>query len=251
MTPGRVADRNSLLTGLGGAVLLMLTFTLAVRSGGDMPDRAESAPPVVAVPAQAEAPAEVQPAAADPASATQGLRLRSTLGAGAIFSGSNGGERFVRVGGPAAPGLILKQVRFDHAILEAGGTELRMDLDRFGAVVEGGRMVPPAVAAATPVVAAPRSGQAEVVSYRLGLAPRKQGDRIAGYQLRPGARLPALQKAGLRPGDVLLAVNGQPLLSGEKVEELPQEIAGSYTAEFDFERNGRRMKALLEVNPRP
>jgi general secretion pathway protein C len=85
---------------------------------------------------------------------------------------------------------------------------------------------------------------------RVGMAPRRNGGRIDGFAIKAGANLGPLLRAGLRPGDVLLAVNGQPFDSGEKLLELPREIAGSFTAEFEFERGGRRMRALLPVNPR-
>ena len=85
----------------------------------------------------------------------------------------------------------------------------------------------------------------------MGLTPRKVGGRTTGFAIRPGANLPALQRAGLQPGDVLVAVNGQAFESEEKVMELAREIAGSYTADFEFERGVKRMKASTEVNKRP
>ena len=35
----------------------------------------------------------------------------------------------------------------------------------------------------------------------------------------------------------------------EHATKLPSEISGSFTAEFEFERNGRRMRTSLQVNP--
>ena len=66
----------------------------------------------------------------------------------------------------------------------------------------------------------------------------------------PGARLPLLEQAGVRPGDVIVAVNGQAMMSEEKVLELSEEIATSYIAEFDYLRDGKRMKGKMEINKR-
>ena len=65
------------------------------------------------------------------------------------------------------------------------------------------------------------------------------------------AQLEILERAGLRAGDMIVAVNGQAFRSEEKVLELSDELASSYTAEIKFLRDGRRLKGKLEVNKRP
>jgi general secretion pathway protein C len=92
-----------------------------------------------------------------------------------------------------------------------------------------------------------RSEYRETVDYRLGLQPVRSEGRINGFAIRPDAVLPQLQQAGLRPGDVILAVNGQAFQSEEKVLELSNEIATSRTSEFEFIRQGKMMRASLTV----
>jgi general secretion pathway protein C len=109
---------------------------------------------------------------------------------------------------------------------------------------------------ATPAAAGPQGGeearrQRETLEFRTGLAPRKENGRITGFAVRPGARLGVLQRAGLQPGDVIVAVNGQAFESEEKVLELSGELAGSYEAEIDYLRGGKPMKASIAVNARP
>jgi general secretion pathway protein C len=87
--------------------------------------------------------------------------------------------------------------------------------------------------------------------FRTALAPRRSGGRVTGFTIRPGANIPILARAGMQPGDVLVAVNGQAFESEEKVLELASEIAGSYTADFEFERGGQRMRRSIEINKRP
>ena len=48
-----------------------------------------------------------------------------------------------------------------------------------------------------------------------------------------------LQAAGLEPGDVILAVNGQPLDSLERIAALRTQLANSAGAEVRFERDGQ------------
>ena len=91
----------------------------------------------------------------------------------------------------------------------------------------------------------------DAVALRLGMRPRKEDGRITGFELKQSRDLAPLQRAGLQAGDVIVAVNGQDFTSEEKLMELPAEIAGSYSAEFEIERDGRRMKLSLPVNKQP
>jgi general secretion pathway protein C len=206
---------------------------------------APAIPAVTSVPA----PAPIAPSSVD------GLIVRGVMGGGpaggaAIIAFPDGRQRVVRIGREFLPGMVLKEVALRHIIVSGGGGDIRLDLNK-----PGGVAVPAATAGvpAAPAAAASgaASGQGDSLDYRMGLAPRKVRGRTTGFTIRPGANLPLLQRAGLRPGDVLVAVNGQAFESEEKVMELAGEIAGSYTAEFEFDRGGRRMKAALEVNKKP
>jgi len=199
-------------------------------------------------------PAPQLPVSMAPVASVDGLILYGIGGGGprgraALLGTAGGGQRMVPAGKEYRPGLRVREVGADYVLLASAAGDMRLELNRYGPLVEA-RAVPTRTLAAAPLSAAP-TGSAEVLKLRLGLAPRKTGGRITGFTLRRGADLPLLQRAGLKAGDVLVAVNGQAFESEEKVMELPQEIAGSYTTEFEYERGGKRMKSKLEVNPRP
>lgn len=174
----------------------------------------------------------------------EGLLLYGVSGGGragmaALIGRPGGGQRLVPLGREYRPGLKLAELGGSYAVLTSAGVSTRLELGGSGSTI----------AASSPPPAA-ASGAMDSADLRVGMAPRRNGGRIDGFALKPGANLAPLLRAGLRPGDVLVAVNGQPFDSGEKLLELPREIAGSYTAEFEFERAGRRMKAALPVNSR-
>jgi general secretion pathway protein C len=232
------------------APILALTLGLCGCGAGDAPD-----PAAVAELGEGRAPAASAPAAAPeatpaPAPSLDGLRLHGLLGGGAIIAFPDGRQRFVRLGSNVLPGLRLDRIEPDGAYLRADAGESVL---RFAGMDETIRSDAPAAGTMTSATAGPPMPprSEETLRYRLGLEPRRADGRIRGYAVRPGAAMPALQRAGLRAGDVLLMVNGQTFDSDEKVMELAGEIAGSYTAEFEFERAGKRMRASLEVNPRP
>ena len=83
--------------------------------------------------------------------------------------------------------------------------------------------------------------------YRLGLAPRMAGGRVTGYTVRSNVEMPALARAGIRPGDVIVSVNGSNL-DEERLQELAWNIANSAQTQFEVERGGRRV--LLSLQPR-
>jgi general secretion pathway protein C len=180
------------------------------------------------------------------------LLLQGVMGGGpgggaAIIAFPDGSHRLVRVGREFLPGVTLKEVALRHVILATAGGDMRLEFNKAAVSAGGG---------ATPAAAGPQGGeearrQRETLEFRTGLAPRKENGRITGFAVRPGARLGVLQRAGLQPGDVIVAVNGQAFESEEKVLELSGELAGSYTAEIDYLRGGKPMKASIAVNARP
>lgn len=226
--------RPAALAALGGAAALALLW-LSGSAEAPAPAPAPSMPP-------AAAPAPTPAAAtAAPAPSADGLRLYGLLGSGAIVGLLDGSQRWVPVGRDVVPGLRLAEVRQHRAVLVSSGGTFELTFD--GARAAAAAAAPAAAPAADP-------HREETLRYRLGLAPQRANGRIAGFAIRPGADLPTLRRAGLRPGDVLVRVNGQTFDSEERVQELSREIAGSFTAEFEFLRNGRRMRTSLEINPR-
>lgn len=179
----------------------------------------------------------------------EGLRLHGVLTDGAVIAGPEGGQRLVVVGREVAPGLILREVGLHRIVLAWSDGTAELGFEHGS--TEGSADAPPAAASGERPEAAVDVRRDEILRYRLGFAPRRNRGRTTGFTIRQEADLPALRRAGLRAGDVLVAVNGQSFDSEERVEALPSEIAGSFTAEFVFERDGRRLRARLPVNPRP
>ncbi len=59
-----------------------------------------------------------------------------------------------------------------------------------------------------------------------------------GFTVSGSGDAAVLQAAGLKPGDVILAVNGQPLDSLERIAALRGQLANSSGAELRYERDG-------------
>ena len=225
----------------GGALAAvgLLAFLLIRPSSQEAPLEAPDAAPAPLPPPVAPAPAAPAPAAPN----ANGLRLFGLLGRGAIIALPDGRQSFFAIDREVLPGLKVARIEQKHVVLASAGGELRLGFD-------GAAPIEPADPPANGQTRSEPRPNDDALTYRFGLEARRSNGRIDGYALRPGANLPLLEQAGLRAGDVILSVNGQTFDSDEKVLELPREIAGSFTAEFEYDRSGRRMRTSLQVNPR-
>lgn len=216
-----------------GLGLAALTAAVWLMSSGPEPAPVAPTPPPPPPPA---APVSAAVPAAPPPSA-EGLRLFGLLGAGAIIGFPDGQQRLVAVGRDVLPGLKIARIEQQFVVLASSGGEVRLGFD-------GVREAETAASAAPASATAEAAQREETLNYRLGLAPRRAGSRVDGYVMRPGASLPALQRAGLQPGDVIVGVNGS-RFDEERMEELAWQIANSDRTEFEVERGGRRFRLAL------
>src|SRR5690606_40374864 len=137
-----------------------------------------------------------------------------------------------------APVLVLDLVASGHVALRAGGIARRIALPQAATLPRRA----PAAPATLPGTAPAASTAADVDPPRLlgqsGLRHTGQDDGSAGYTVMPQADGSLLRQAGLRPGDVLLRVNGQPLAPGT-FAEVAAELQRNPRAKSDFRRDGR------------
>jgi membrane-associated protease RseP (regulator of RpoE activity) len=190
-------------------------------------------------------------------------------GSGAIFSFADGTQRFIGRGRDVVPGVTLQAVRLRDVILASGAVNYRLPLGGVAVPIQPPAQPPvqpvPAVAggpsaqlvvpgAARNAMGGPliTEAQQQAMGQQLvaALEPRQAGGRVTGWTIRPGAGALPLDQAGLQPGDVLIAVNGEAVMDQEQVAGLGRQIANGTRVEFEFERGGQRMRRALDVNPR-
>ncbi len=224
-----------------GAILLaiIVLVSLLLRGGGGAPPPGPATPAVSPTPVTAPPPAPIAVAPAPPpvpAADLSQLRLYGLLASGAVIGLDNGGQRLVPVGREALPGLTLVRVEQNHAILQGVEGEIRLGFD--GIAEAGGEPAPARVATG------PGAQREEMLRYRLGLAPRTANGRVTGYTVRANVEMPALARAGIQPGDVIVAVNGS-AFDEEKLQALAGIIASATPTRFEVERGGQRLQLTL------
>ncbi len=184
-----------------------------------------------------------------------GVRADGAGGGSAIIGLADGRQVSVGVGEEIEPGLILRSVASDHVVMARGDSLTRL---MFTELPMGAAAPPPPPAeqqVVTPQGTAPADAGAAVVPAaatvpsgpsvdparlmaQAGLRPRMQGLGINGFTVSGAGDGTALTAAGLRSGDVILAVNGQALDSPARIAGLRGQLSNSTSAEIRFERNG-------------
>lgn len=199
-----------------------------------------------------------QPPTAHPAVETATtLLLEGTIATGDPARGmaiiSDGGPSKVYRVGELVQGASLHAVYFDRVTLSRDG-ELWLICLRKPLSHAGVRGPSPASVA---MVETPVSSYTDNLGRFLGHAPpawdkvmraldvRDKSGAMRGFRVYPTADGAPLNAMGLMPGDVILAINGQPLTDMQKSQALLDELDPGAGGQVTIERQNRRMDIAL------
>ena len=186
----------------------------------------------------------------------------------AIIAEPSGAERQYSVGASLPGGATLDAVHADHVVLLRGAVRESLRLRRpedgpasAPAPAGGAQRAPVAVAPLPGTTApsapfigtiAPAAGMDwTAATARLGINPADLAQQVSvlpvieagafvGVRLQAGANVPALARLGLKPDDVVTAINGIPLDSPARAQEVAQSLNRSTTATVTVRRDGRK-----------
>lgn len=189
-----------------------------------------------------------------------GIRADQASGRGSAIIGlPDGTQNSYAVGDPIMDGAALAGVSFDSVTIRRNGALEKLYLDQSSAAPVAN--VPPVPVATTAPAgpdpfAAIRGGANGARAPYQGMTkgslmtdvvvnPRQTGNKIDGYVLQPSASGEAFRAAGLRPGDVLVGVNGTRISDGAGVQHFFQTVQEAGSARVDIERDGRPMSLTI------
>jgi general secretion pathway protein C len=73
------------------------------------------------------------------------------------------------------------------------------------------------------------------------------GGEMKGFRVYPGANRQAFARMGLRPGDMVTAINGTPLNDKDRAQEIFGTLGSSTEARVTITRNGRQQELVLNI----
>lgn len=160
----------------------------------------------------------------------------------AILAGPDGEQVSVAVGEDVVPGVRLVAVGFDQAVLERGG-------QRQTVLMDGESDAGPAPAGVAAASAAPTNGAVTAVRLRenIAFAPRQRAGRVTGLLVSPMGDETVMQAAGLRTGDVIVAVNGRRIGSVADATALQAQVAPGARLSLTVERGSATVPVALNL----
>ena len=219
------------------------------------------------------APLPTGPAIAAPETALR-LFLRGTVNESgadegiAIIADAEGGERAYRVGDALPGGAELTAVLAGRVLLSRGGVteQLSLPVDTTPGAADG-RPAAPAAAGArgpgagnglsfiNPVISTggPRIDAAtraalpniEALASQVNVLPVIENGRFAGVRLAVGRDSDLLARTGLKPTDIVTAVNGIPLDGPQRQQQLLDSLRGSSSVQVTVRRDGKEQKLTV------
>jgi general secretion pathway protein C len=203
---------------------------------------------------------------------TLAMILRGTLADGdpaggiAVISDGEGGERAYRAGENIAGGVKLARVYPDHVILLHEGVEETLTLTRDQNLAPGnivrppsatraaranaqaGASSPPTTAPSAETSKAPADWQQTVdrlrqnpdeLAKRLQIVPVLDGGRLTGVRVSGGTDMALVSQLGLRAGDIVTAVNGAPVDSIARGQQIVDSLRNAASARVTVLRDGK------------
>lgn len=224
-----------------------------------------TAPP--AVPLAASIARQAQPVAAAPPglvpSDVEGIILHGTLVtasmAAAIVSDGAAGQRRIVAGQDIRPGIRLAAVAADHIVAARGPARLQIPLARFGGtmtptpiadVVTGSATPVPGNTAGDPLSRADFDGAAarrQTMAFQLGLARVVVDGSAIGHRIVRANDMGLFAAAGLRDGDIVTSIDGNPFHREENVVELSNQLAQAKHVRITYLRAGVPAVAKVEM----
>ena len=215
------------------------------------------------------------------------LFLRGTLNADvegqgiAIIADAEGGERAYRVGDALPGGAELTAVHAGRVLLRRDGSTEQLSLPREAAEVAaagassqpsaargngmaspppgrihglinpgGGSFVNPVISTGGPQIdAATRAmlPDLETLAQQVNVLPVIENGRVAGVRLAAGRDSQLLARSGIRPTDVVTAVNGIPLDGLQRQEQLMDILKAGGSVRVTVRRDGRESQLTVDL----
>ena len=202
-----------------------------------------------------------------------GIVASTEDGTGSAVIKSGAAEQVYAVGDalPASGQVVLAKVMPQQVVIDNNGTyELIKLYEGSGIAIPTRAARPPgqdAIAsvqsvspneAGTPASAAEQTALAsqyrrqlynspESLASVISVSPVREGDRVVGYRIAPGADRAAFDTFGFQPGDIVTAVNGLALSDASNTVKLYQTMKDATQASFDIERGGGTVTVNVDL----
>lgn len=154
----------------------------------------------------------------------------------AILADAGGVQRAYRIGDAVPGGGVLREVRAGAVVVDGSGGPRTVKLTAASGTVP----------AANRPTASPPASPGAALLQQIGLRPRIEDGRHAGFEVIARGDAAALEAAGLQAGDVLQAIDGQPL-TPERLGQFEQALLAGGQANVTVSRAGGARQITVQA----
>jgi general secretion pathway protein C len=167
----------------------------------------------------------------------------------AIIADASGDEHVYFLRDSIPGGATLQQVRTDRVILNRGGTleALRLPREFDNTPAPAARRTTRRSSAAPTVQEVVRENAASFTDV-VRPQPYMPNGQLQGYRIYPGRNRQQFASLGLRPGDLVTAINGMPLNSPAEGMQLFRSLGDATQVTLTIERNGQANDMTLDTS---
>lgn len=160
-------------------------------------------------------------------------------------------EKLYKIGDTIRAGVTLRSVEREQVILNRNGIAESLKLPRPEETASSPtvRRAQPTIRRATnsPSVAQRLTENAAQLTQIISPRPYYVGGQQRGYRLYPGTDRQKFAKLGLRPGDVVTAINGTPLNNPTQGARIFSSLGDAQSVTLTLERGGQEQTMTIDT----
>ena len=184
-----------------------------------------------------------------------GVFAREDPAAGRAIIGETAATgRLYGVGATLPGGARLTEVHPDRVILERGGQHEALSLPRSTMPAQpatggatNGPALAPAASSSSSSPSLPGASIAEDPARFIRWQAILRDGQVAGVRVYPGEQAALFTRSGLRPGDLVVAVNDSPLTDQATAAQFLRMLAGAPSSVVTVERDGRMENLSIDL----
>jgi type II secretion system protein C len=165
----------------------------------------------------------------------------------AILGAAEASSRTYLAGAILENGAQLTELYSDHVVLIRAGQRYILYMPTKGnSDALAGKVTTGLTVGGFQPAAPPLTPPAVRVSDAIRVAPAYEGDQVVGFHVYPGAKGGQMERWGLKSGDLLVSLSGQPLYTAEQVESVMEQLAQGASIKGEVLRGNERMSVTLD-----
>ncbi len=148
----------------------------------------------------------------------------------------------------------IKEIYADRVILDNNGRLETLELEGIGELSEGLSLTMANVNAQRQQATPPRptlEQRAQQLVHYIRITPVREGNKLKGYQLSPGADARLFNQAGFKRGDIAVAINGEDLTNVTTAVKMSRDFNTMTKATVTVVRGTEYIDVQLDINDLP